>query len=102
MTQVTTFKAELMTSEDCKWHNVPNGSYSIGLFDTNNPGINPGWFPVRLISTVSGGRFTGIIHGEKEKEIFINGTMGSASIATTNPQKVVEILQNNGYKLVTA
>ena len=102
MKQTKTFIVTKLDESNARWFGCPIGAFMIQLHDVNNPGLHPGWFPIDLVSTVAGGKYTCIIPGRTSVEIYKSGSMGSQTIGTTNKDLVIDILTKNGYTQVVA
>lgn len=82
-----TIAYSLLSDSDCTWFNLVKGSYELRC-------TNYGWFPTETIMGVIKSNYS----DTHKIGAQISGNMGTASIAVTDINKALELLQLAGYK----
>ena len=78
-----------LTESECKWFNVPQGSWDLTT-------ANYGWLPTNIIMGVVDRRFV----DTNNLGANISGNMGTASIAVVNIEKAISMLKSEGYNII--
>lgn len=84
-------KYGLLKESDCKWFNLPLGSYQMWC-------VNYGWFPTNSLMGVIKGKF------EDTNKIGakLSGNMGSMSIAVIDVNTAIAMLKKEGFNIEPA